>query len=77
MDIMNKQNELPVGPGVNDWKRDANGVVLPWVARVVGGGGPQARGQTGHAARPESQIMGQEPGQGEPRRTRPSQAKNS
>ena len=61
----------PVGPGVSDWKRDANGLVLARVTRVVGGGGQ------GHAARPESDIVGQEPGQGEPRRTRPSQAKHN
>ena len=36
-----------------------------------GGGGPE------HAAGPESQIMGQEPWAGEPRRTRPSPAKHS
>ena len=60
----------PVCPSVNDWRRDPSGVVLAWgVTRVAGG--------QGHAARPESQIMGQEPGQDKPTRTRPSQAKHS
>ena len=60
----------PVGPGVNDWRRDPNGVVLArGVTRVAGG--------QGHAARPETQIMSQEPWPGEPRRTRASPAKHS